>query len=104
MSKMKTPIKIIYNSDPRFMIDNHQSEAIFLLDVDERSFTNVGDAIKFYSECTSPITQIEEVIPELNSMKKKFDWILPESHIRPKHMLLAEMENVFINQQANDWR
>lgn len=101
MSNKIPNYKVVYNSDPRLVTDNHMSEAIYLLDVDERNFDDVDEAVKFLGECTSPITQIEEIVPELKKLKK-FDWILPESHIRPKHVLMGDMEDVFINQD-NRW-
>lgn len=85
---------IVYNSDPTLVSDNHKSNAVFLLDVDERNFDDIQEAITFLNECTSPITKIEDLVPELKKMKKgkNLEWILPESHIRPKHILLSDME------------
>lgn len=83
-----------YNSDPVLVTDNHKSGVVFLLDTDERNFNNIQEAISFLNECISPITKIEDLVPELRSMKKRknLEWILPESHIRPKHQLFPNME------------
>lgn len=96
--------RVIYNSDPKLVTDNHKSEVIFLLDVDERNFDDIDGAVKFLGECTSPITSIEEFVPELKKIRKpkNLEWILPESHIRPKHVLMDNMEKTVINQQ-NHW-
>lgn len=80
-----------YNSDPMLVTDNHKSDIIFLLDTDERNFDEQGEAIVFLMECTSPITKLEELVPELKKCKK-FKYSLPESHIRPKHQLLSSMD------------
>ena len=83
-----------YNSDPTLVTDNHKSEIVFLLDTDERNFNNIQKAISFLNECTSPITKIEDLVPELKSMRKgkNLEWTLPESHIKQKHMLFPNME------------
>jgi len=100
------PYTIRYNSDPKLVTDNHKSEVLFLLDVDERNFDDINDAIKFLAECTSPITAIEEIVPELKGLRKpeNLEWIIPESHIRPKHVLMDNMENIFTNQDSYRWK
>ncbi len=97
---------IRYNSNPKLVTDNHKSSVLFLLDVDERNFNNIDDAIKFLTECTSPITHIEDIVPELRKIQKPegFEWTLPESHIRPKHILRDDMEEIFTNQDSYGWR
>ena len=97
----KTKYCVRYNSNPQLVTDNHKSEVIFLLDTDERNFDTITDAIQFWSECTSPITSLEELVPELEGMKKgkNLEWILPERNIPPKHMLIADMESIFSNQR-----
>ena len=97
---------IRYNSDPKLVTDNHKSDILFLLDVDERNFDNIDDAIKFLTECTSPITKIEELVPELKKIRKpeNLEWTLPESHIRPKHVLMCDMEEIYTNQDSYTWR
>lgn len=92
-----------YNSDPRLVTDNHKSEIIFLLDTDERNFDDLPEAIVFLSECTSPITKIEELVPELKKLGK-FDWILPESHITPKHVIMDNLEDVYTNENKFNWK
>jgi len=97
LSKKKTIPNycVRYNSDPTLVTDNHKSEIVFLLDTDERNFDCIQEAISFLNECTNPITKIEDLVPELKNMKKgkNLDWVLPESHIRPKHILVSDMEN-----------
>jgi hypothetical protein len=83
-----------YNSDPRLVTDNHQSNIVYLIDVDERGFNNLCDAIVFLSECISPITKIEELVPELKKCKK-FNYILPERNIVVKHQLTPSMDIYF---------
>lgn len=82
---------IRYNSDPRLVTDNHTSDIMFLIDVDERNFDDLEEAIVFFSECISPITKIEELVPELKN-KRKYHYILPERNIKPKHILSDKME------------
>lgn len=107
MEKIKQKIlhKVFYNSDPRFIVDNHKSNIIYLLDVDFQCFENIDDAVRFLGECTSPITKIEDLLPDLKKLNKakpsKFEWLLPESHIRPKHVLLDDLEVKIINQNDN---
>lgn len=80
------------------------SEVMFLLDTDERNFDNIDEAIKFLNECTSPITKIEDIVPELKKLRKdrKFNWILLESHIRPKHVLMDNMDEMVISVDDED--
>ena len=94
---------IRYNSDPRLVTDNHRSDILFLLDVDERNFDNIDDAVHFLTECTNPITKIEDIVPEVKKLKKpeNLDWIMPESHIRPKHVLMCDIEDIYTNQDEN---
>jgi len=95
-----------YNSDPKLVTDNHKSDVLFLLDVDERNFDDIDEAVKFLTECTSPITSIEDIVPELKKLKKpeSLAWIMPESHIRPKHILMDDMEEVFSNRDSYGWK
>lgn len=88
-----------YNSDPRMVTDNHISPVIFLIDTDERNFDDLGEAVRFLSECVSPITTIEELIPELKNVKA-FKYILPERNIKPKHILSDTLENIWF---IEDW-
>jgi hypothetical protein len=75
-----------YNSDPRLFTDNHKSDLLFLVDTDERGFDDLAMAVLFLSECVSPITCIEEIIPELKNAIN-FKYVLPERNIKPKHVL-----------------
>ena len=81
-----------YNSDPMLVTGNHKSDIVFLMDTDERNFEDRRDAIVFLMECISPITTLEELVPELKG-KKKFNYLLPERNIRPKHQLQASMDS-----------
>lgn len=93
MERKREPANFVvrYNSDPMLVTDNHKSDIIFLLDTDERNFDEQDEAIVFLMECTSPITKLEELVPELK-VCKKFKYDLPESHIRPKHQLMSSMD------------
>ena len=82
-----------YNSDPRLVTGNHESAIIYLLDTDEQGFDDLNEAIIFLSECTLPITTIEELVPELKACKK-FKYVLPNKNIRPKHQLQSSMDEV----------
>lgn len=102
-SKRKNLYLVRYNSDPRLIVDDHLSDIVFLTDTSTKAFTELDEAVRFLCECTNAITTIEELVPELEN-RIKFDYILPESHIRPKHQLMAmsDMEEKFINTQE-DW-
>jgi hypothetical protein len=82
-----------YNSDPMLFTDNHVSEIINLTDIDEKCFYDQGEAVLFLSECILPITKIEELVPELKKMKK-FNYILPERNIKPKHILSSKLDTI----------
>jgi len=86
--------------------DNHKSDILFLLDTDERSFDNIDEAIHFLSECINPITKVEDIVPEVKRIKKpeNLDWIMPESRIRPKHVLMDDIEDKYTNQDCCRWR
>lgn len=90
--------KVLYNCDPTLVTDNHCSKALLLLDIDEKNFTNIDEAVRFLGECTSPITNIEDLVPELKKLKNRnTQWLLPESHIRPKHVLCNNMDERFMD-------
>jgi len=85
-----------YNSNSLLFTGNHKPDIRDLLltsDTDKRVFTNQGEAIVFLTECTSPITKIEDLVPELKGMKK-FNYLLPDRNIRPKHQLQSSMDYV----------
>ena len=90
-----------YNSDPRLVTDNHKSDIVYLLDVDERGFKYQCDAIRFLDECTMPITTIEELVPELRNCKK-FKFLLKEKNIKVKHQVTGHAEEDFLD-DAIDW-
>ena len=102
MSRKEIKYQVRYNSNPQLVSDNHTSDVLFLLDIDERNFDTVSEAIIFLNECTSPITTIEDLVPKLKKMRKgkNLEWILPENHIRPKHVLVADMENIFVTRDG----
>jgi len=84
-----------YNSDPKLITDNHKSSIIYLLDVDERGFNNLSEAILFLQECTDPITKIEDLVPELKLNvynSKNIKYLLPEKNITVKHHLVGNMD------------
>lgn len=89
-----------YNSDPRLVTDNHISDIIHLIDTDERGFDELSDAIRFLSECVSPITCVEELVPELKNVKH-FNYILPDRNIKPKHQLHSTLDSY--TEDDSDW-
>jgi hypothetical protein len=91
-----------YNSDPRLVTDNHRSDIIYLLDVDERGFNDLNEAILFLQECTDAITTVEDLIPELKTMTRKIKYILPEKNITVKHVLVGNMD-IHFNEHAGSW-
>ena len=83
-----------YNSDPTTdYSENHKSDILSLVDVDERGFDDQDKAIIFLNECTFPITTIEELVPTLKDCKK-FNYVLSNRNIRPKHQLRSSMDEV----------
>ena len=89
-----------YNSNPELVTDNHKSDIIYLVDTDERCFDHLCDALKFLSECVSPITTVEELVPELKNCVK-FKYLLRERNIKVKHQVTDKPENI-TNSQL-DW-
>jgi len=83
---------VVYNSNPLLINDNHNSSIVLLTDVDERRFVEQSEAIVFLSKCTSPITTIEMLVPELEGMKK-FNYLLSEHNVRPKHQLSSLLDS-----------
>ena len=84
-----------YNSNPMLVTGNHQPDIrdiLFVPDTDERNFERQDEAIIFLMECTSPITTLEQLVPELKD-KKKFNYLLPDRNIRPKHQLMSSMDS-----------
>ena len=60
-TKHKFTIVVEYHSDPTKMIDDHDSESIYLTEINERRFTDIFEAIKFLSNCKNPITNVEDM-------------------------------------------
>ena len=93
-SKGVANFAVRYNCNPMLVTGNHQPDLRDILlvpDTDERGFEEREKAIIFLMECTSPITKIEELVPELKG-KKKFNYLLPDRNIRPKHQLQSSMD------------
>ena len=86
-----------YNSDPRLVTNNHCSDILFLIDTDERGFDDQNEAILFLSECVSPITKVEELVPQLKNTKK-FNFVLPERNIKPKHQLSETLGSTYASE------
>ena len=85
--------RVKYNSDPvADYANNHRSAIVFLTDIDERNFNDIDEAIIFLSECISPITQLDELVPELKNCKA-FKFMLPDRNIKPKHQLSNTLDN-----------
>ena len=92
---------VVYNSNPLLIEDNHNSNIVLLTDVDERRFIEQSEAIVFLSKCTSPITTIEMLVPELEGMKK-FNYLLLEHNIRPKHQLSSTLDSFLHEEEWED--
>ena len=91
-----------YNSDPRLVTgQNHKSDDVYLTDTDELNFNHLCDALNFLSECTSSITKVEDLIPELKNMRK-YKYLLPDSHIKVKHRVIPDAEIKILNSDL-DW-
>ena len=89
---------VVYNSNPLLIDDNHNSNIILLTDVDSRSFDDQSEAIVFLSKCTLPITTIEMLVPELEGMKK-FNYLLSEHNVRPKHQLSSMLDTFLYEEE-----
>ena len=92
--KNKSTVVVEYYSDPTKMIDDHNSEPVYLTEINERIFTDVFEAIRFMTECTSVITHIEDIVP-LSKRPKGFKFILPENNIKIKHQANNSIDSIF---------
>ncbi len=101
-TKNNFTIVVEYYSDPTKMIDDHDSEPVYLTEINDRRFINVFEAIKFLSLCTSPITTIDELVP-LGKKPKGFKFVLPESNIKIKHQANNAIDSTFDLDDAIDW-
>lgn len=85
-----------YNCNPLLVTGNHKPDLrdiLFVPDTDERNFEHQHEAVAFLMECTSPITKLEQLVPEIKN-KKKFNYLLADTNIRPKHQLQNTMDDV----------
>ena len=73
-------VVVEYYGDPTKMIDDHDCEPVYLTEVKDKRFKDVFEAIKFLSECSSPITKIDEIVA-IGKKPKGFKFILPEKNI-----------------------
>ena len=94
-------ITIKYNSDPTKMIDDHDSEPVYLTEINERRFKNIYEAIKFMTDCNSPITTISDLLPDVNT-PKNFKLVLPEQNIKIKHQANSLMDSMF-DLNSEEW-
>ena len=100
--KNNITVVVEYYGDPTKMIDDHNSEPIYLTEVNERRFNDVFEAIKFLSECNSPITIIDELLP-LAKKPKGFKFVLPERNIKIKHHADNALDSIYNLDDAMDW-
>ncbi len=94
-------IVVEYYSDPTKMIDDHESEPIYLTEINERLFDDIFEAIKFLSVCINPITNVEDLI-SIPKKPKGFKFIIPEQHIKIKHQANSTLD-LIIDELALDW-
>ena len=94
---------IVYYSDPTQMIDDHNSENIYLIGINKRFFNDIFEAVKFLSECKSPITRVEDIIPNIKRLKG-LKYVLPESNIKIKHKAMStEVLDATFDLEAGLW-
>ena len=101
-TKHKFTIVVEYHSDPTKMIDDHDSEPVYLTEINDRRFNDVFEAIKFLSECTSPITIVEDLVP-LAKKPKGFKFVLPEGNIKIKHQANNAIDSIFDLDDMFEW-
>lgn len=92
-------IVIEYNSDPTKMIDDHESDNIYLTEINNRRFNDIYEAIKFLSDCVSPITTVEDI---LDYHRAKLKLLLPERNIKIKHQASPDIDGSF-DFDSEDW-
>ena len=101
-TKNKFTIVVEYHSDPTKMIDDHDSKPVYLTEINDRRFNDVFEAIKFLSECTQPITNIDDLVP-LAKKPKGFKFVLPEGNIKIKHQANNAIDSIFDLDDVMDW-
>lgn len=95
-------IVVEYYGDPTKIIDDHDSEPIYLTEINERRFTEIFEAIKFLSQCNSPITTVDVLLP-LARKPKGFKFILPDKNIKIKHQATNAIDSTFETDDGMDW-
>lgn len=90
-----------YYGDPTKMIDDHESEPLYLTEIKSRTFKDVFEAIRFLQECNSTITQVGDLLP-LPKIPKGFKLILPEQNIKIKHQADNALDSKFERDDI-DW-
>ena len=98
MSHNKIVVK--YYGDPTKIVDDHDSEPVYLTEIRDRIFTDVFEAIRFLQECNSAITQVSDILP-LPKIPKGFKLILPEQNIKIKHQATNATDSML--DDAIDW-
>lgn len=94
-------IVVEYYADPTKIVDDHDSEPIFLTEIRERRFDDIYEAIKFLTECNSAITSVSELLPSVK-MPKNFKLVLPEQNIKIKHQATCSIDSTFERDDI-DW-
>ena len=87
--------KIEYNSNPNLPIErNHVGNLNQMLLEDSREFNSFDEAVDFWFQCSSPITELKEFYPEF---KKRFPDMKKEKLIKMLNICdeRIEQENVF---------
>lgn len=101
MSTKPYNIVIKYNSDPTKMVDDHDSEPVYLTEINEMRFKDIYEAVKFLTTCNSPITTISELLPDTDT-PKNLKLVLPEQNIKIKHQADSAMDSTF-DLDSEEW-
>ena len=104
MNKIKEPIVIKYYGDPTKMVDDHDSDPVYLVEVVERRFENIFEAIRFLDQCIDPITKVEDIV-EIENKPKGFKFILSDRNIKIKHQANNNLDINFLYEDLMDtWK
>lgn len=93
-TKKMVTVVVEYYSDPTRTIDDHNADHVYLTEVSNREFKDVFEAIQFLQQCTSPITDIIDIVP-LIKRPKGFKFILPERNIKIKHRANGNIDSMY---------
>ena len=68
-------IVVKYRSNPDKVVNDHIGNYFDMVDYSEKIFTNPNEALAFYTECTRPISTLDEIMDITTDIKQSMELV-----------------------------